>query len=128
MAALEKHLTSLWAEARERAVRKEGILAQDRELAQRCAELEKQHSQAREELMALTAVLTTKEGELAQRTEQLRDLELELEEMLGTLDQRRERTIDYLSERSAKKQCLESPWLGKSKHYKERRERAVAAA
>ena len=55
--------------------------------------------------MALTAVLTTKE-ELAQRTEQLRDLELELEEMLGTLDQRRERTIDYLSERSAKT-CLE---------------------
>ncbi len=99
MAALEKHLTSLWAEARERAVRKEGILAQDRELAQRCAELEKQHSQAREELMALTAVLTTKEGELAQRTEQLRDLELELEEMLGTLDQRRG-THNRLSERT----------------------------
>ncbi|HHV08426.1 MAG TPA: chromosome segregation protein SMC [Firmicutes bacterium] len=127
VAALEKHLTSLWAEARERAVRKEGILAQDRELAQRCAELEKQHSQAREELMALTAVLTTKEGELAQRTEQLRDLELELEEMLGTLDQRRERTIDYLSERSAKSNALRS-LAREEQALKERRERAVAAA
>lgn len=127
LVALEKQLTSLLGEARERAVRQEAVLNQGQELAGRCSELRQQQAQSQEELAQLAAVLTTKEESLALLNTQLQELEREHNQIQGRTSQRRERIIDCLSERSAHSNALRS--LAREQQVlEERRGRAWTAA
>lgn len=127
LVALEKQFTSLLGETRERAVRREAVLAQDQELSRRSFDLKKQQSEGQDELLALAVVLTDKEEKLSQLNKELADLELKHEQMQGDISRRREQTIAYLSERSAQSNALRS-LAREEQALRERLGRATAAA
>lgn len=127
LATLDKHLTTLVADNRERAVRKEAANTQSQELAERLAELSTQQSQVQDELLTLATLLSAKEGEVVALTEKLQQLENEQDKIQSTLSKRREQTIAYLSERSAESNALRS-LIREQQGLIERRQRALVAA
>ena len=127
LVVLEKRFTSLLGDMRERAVRKEAVLAQEEELKIRWLEIKKQRSQGQDELISLVTMLTAKEKKLDQLNDQLKNLELEHEQIQSTINTRRGQTIEYLSAQSAQSNALRS-LEREEQAVKERRGRAKAAA